>query len=136
MSSLGPNFNPEAFRKNFPIIIASSRATALLQPMRVRWVSGGYEAGQTMARNTTDGWYQKYNGSGSSGIDTATSILFEPHGEEDFDLATTAGSCMAVGIFGQCLLFKDKLTGLDAGAYVDLGARDIIDATGVTLFKF
>ncbi len=100
MAAIGASFNGSVFSKDFPIVIATNRSSAVLLPVQLRYVAGGYVAGQTLARNTTDGYFQKYASSGGSGTDTARCFLFESHGEEDFDLATALGTTMAVGIFG------------------------------------
>lgn len=136
MAEIGASFNGSVFHKDFPMVIATNRASAILLPVRLRYDSAGYEAGVTLARNTTDGWFQKYDDGGSSGINTARCFLFEAHPTADFDAATTAGSTMGVGIFGGCVLYYDKLTGLDAAGIVDLGAKQFIDATGVNLLRF
>lgn len=136
MANVGANFDSEVFRKNFPMIIATNRASAIMLPVRLRYQSAGYPAGTVLARNTTDGFYQAYNDAGSSGINTANSVLFEEHPVEDFDGTAATSTTMAVAIFGGCTLYEDKLTGLDAAAKVDLKSTSIVDATGVTTLKF
>lgn len=136
MGRIGADFNGSIFAKDFPIIIATNRASAILNPVRLRYNADGYAAGTVLARNTTDGLFQAYDDGASSGLNTASCVLFEPHGAEDFDSTASTGSCMAVGIFGGCTLFEAKLVGLDANAKTDLGAKSIIDATGVTTLKF
>ncbi len=136
MGKIGGDFNANVFSKDFPIIIATNRSSAILNPIRLRYNADGYPAGQVLGRNTTDGLFQKYETGGSSGIDTAACILFEPQAIGEFDGPAATGSAMAIGIFGGCTLFKDKLVDLDSGAITDLGARTIIDATGVTTLKF
>lgn len=130
------NFNGQIFRKDFPMVIATNRAQAILLAVRLRYDADGYVAGQTLARNTTDGRFQKYVDGAASGTGTAACVLFESVEAEKFDGTTTQGSTTAVGIFGGCTLYKDKLIGWDAAAATDLGAKDIIDASGVTLVKF
>jgi hypothetical protein len=136
MGRVDLTFNGSIFRKDFPVIIATNRASAIMLALRVRYQADGYIAGTVMARNTTDGWFQAYDDGGSSGINTARCVLFESLAVEDFDAETALGSTTAVGIFGGCLLYKDKLVGLDANAETDLGAKTIIDASGTTLLKF
>lgn len=130
------NFSPEIFRKDHPMVIATNRSSAILLPVRLRYDSDGYLAGQVLARNTTDGRFQKYDTGGSSGIDTAACVLFESVGAQDFDGTGATGSTTAVGIFGGCTLFEGKLIDLDSDAKTDLGAKTIIDASGVSLLKF
>lgn len=136
MGRLDVNFNGSIFRKNFPMVIATNRASAVLLPVRVRYQANGYIAGTVLARNTTDGWYQAYNDGGSSGINTARCVLFESLEAQDFDGTASTSSTTAVGIFGGCTVYKDKLVGYDAAAGVDLSVKEIIDATGVTTLKF
>lgn len=124
----------EAFRKNFPIIIAINRHQATLLPMRVEYLSGGYFAGQVMAKRTSTGLFAKYNDAGSDGVNTATSILFEDI--EDMDNTDApSGSQVARGIFGGTV-YKTKLIGLDAAAITDLGAKTLSDSIGPDLLKF
>lgn len=136
MAAIGANFNPNIFHKDNPIIIATNRASAILNPVRLRYNASGYPAGTVLARNTTDGLFERYDDGASSGLNTASCILFEGHPVEDFDGTGATGSCMAAGIFGGCTVFEDKLLGLDANAKTDLGAKTIIDATGVKTLKF
>ncbi len=137
MANIDVKFNPSIFRKDWPMVMATGRAGAKLLPVRVRYNSDGYPAGQVVARNSTDGLYQKYNDAGASGINTAVAVLFEGlEADADFDSTASSGSAMATGIFGGCMLYYDKLTGLDANALVDLGARQVIDASGIRLLDF
>lgn len=136
MGKLDVSFNGSIFRKDFPMVIATNRNSALLLPVRLRYNSAGYVAGTVLARNTTDGWYEKYDDGASSGLNTAAAILFESILASDFDSTSSTGSTTAVGIFGGCTVYKDKLSGYDSAAGVDLGAKEIIDATGVTTLKF
>lgn len=136
MGAIGANFNGNIFSKNNPMIIATNRQSAILNPVRLRYHASGYAAGTVLARNTTDGLFEKYDDGASSGLNTASCVLFEEHPTGDFDGTGATGSCMAVGIFGGCTLYENKLIGLDANAKTDLGAKSIIDATGVTTLKF
>lgn len=136
MGAIGASFSGNVFSKDFPMIIATNRASAVMLPVRLRYDSDGYVAGQTLARNTVDGWFEKYDGGGSSGLDVAKCFLFESHPVADFDAENATGSTMAVGIFGGCTLYYDKLVDLDSNGVTDVGGRVIIDATGVELLKF
>lgn len=136
MASVDANFKGSIFRFDQPLVIAMNRSSAVLIGVRLRYQSGGYAAGTVLARNTTDGFYQAYNNSGSSGIDTAACILFEAHPAEDFDGTGSTSTTTAVGIFGGCAVYKDRLTGWDANAKTDLSAREIIGGTGDTLLLF
>lgn len=134
MASLDPVFNPSIFRKDYPMILAQNRQLASIEPVRLQFDAAGYEAGRVVARNTVDGLYYKYNNAGASGLDTAAGVLFEDHPIEDFD-TTTGGTTAARCIFGG-EVYQSLCVGLDAPAIVDLKARTIIDATGVSVLKF
>jgi len=57
---------------------------------------------------------------------------------EDVDVTeflSTTGTSFARGIFGG-EVFKDKLHDLDSTAISDLGAKTIVDATGINVLKF
>lgn len=136
MGAVGSSFSSEIFRKDFPIIIATNRHTAVMLPVRLAYHADGYVAGQLLAQNSTSKRYVKYNLSGSSGEDTAKAVLFESKPVEDFDSTAATGSTMAVAIFGGCVLYKDKLVDYDADALTDLKARLIEDASGTSLFAF
>lgn len=136
MASLDVKYNSEVFRKDHPMVIATNRQSAVLLPVRVKWKSDGYKAGTVLARNTTNGVYESYVDGTGSGVGTAACVLFQPLAAEDFDAQSSAGSTTAVGVFGGCTVYVDALVGLDAAAKVDLGAREIVDATGVATLKF
>lgn len=137
MGKIGAQFDGEIFRKDHPMVIATNRHTAILLPVRLRYDADGYLAGHVLARNSGDGLFQKYDdGTAASGIDTAVSVLFESHPVDDFVGATGSASVMGVGIFGGCVLYEDKLEGLDANAKTDLGMTSIVDASGTNLVKF
>ena len=123
----------EIFRKDNPIILATNRHLATLLPVRLAYDAAGYKAGEVVARNTVSGLYESYDDGASSGLNTAAAILFESVEVDKFPSAT--GSAVARGIFGG-EVFKSKLTGLDSNAETDLGARTIIDASGVQILKF
>lgn len=136
MASLDVKFNGEVFHKDHPIVIATNRQSALLLPVRLKWKSGGYKAGEVLARNTVNGLYEAYVDGTGSGVGTAACVLFQAVASEDFDAETVAGTTTAPGIFGGCTVYLDKLTGWDAAAATDLSARTIVDASGVSLVKF
>lgn len=137
MANTGGSFKAEIFRNNQDLVIATHRHTALILPVRLRYDASGYQAGEVLGQNNVDFTYGKYDdNTGASGLNAAKCILMEDHPVEDFDAATAAGSTMAAGIFGQCTVFKDRLTGWDSNAATDLGAKEITDATGTTVIKF
>lgn len=130
MGNIDAGFKPEIFRKNHPVILACNRHQALLLPVRLRYQSGGYLAGQVLARNTVDGLFQPYVDGAASGTGDAAGIL-----HDDIDMPTADESQTAIGIFGG-QVYESKLTGLDAAAKVDLKSRSITDAEGTTILKF
>lgn len=136
MAGLDLKFDSEIFRKDNPMVIATNRSSAIILPVRLRYNASGYTAGQTLARNTSDDWFQKYESGGSSGIDTASCILFESVKAADFDAENSTGSTTARGIFGGCTVYKDKLIDWDSDAKTDVNGREITDATGTTLVSF
>jgi len=140
MANAGASFNGSIFRKDYPMPIASGRQSALLFPVVLRYNSAGYVAGVVLAKNTTDGVWDAYNSGGSSGTGTADCVLFESHAPEDFSSTSTAASgsglVAAVGIYGQCAVYKSLMTNYAAGVLTDLGARLITDAQGQTVMKF
>lgn len=131
---MGPKYSGDIFHFDQPMVIATNRASAVLLPIVLRYDSGGYAAGRVLARNTGDGLFQDYSDGAGSGTGTAACILFQAVPVEDFGGAT--GVQAAVGIFGGCEVYVDKLTGYDAAALADFKGREIIDASGVTLLKF
>lgn len=131
---MGPKFNADIFHFNQPMVMANGRGSASLLPIVLRYHADGYEAGTVLARNTTDGLYQRYVDGTGSGIGDAACVLFFPVPVEDFGGAT--GTQGAVGIFGRCDLYLDKLVGYDAAAKADLGGREITDGSGTALFQF
>lgn len=124
--------NNEIKRNDFAIIIALNRHLADLQPVRLKNVGAAYQAGLVLGRITASGLYAAYNDSNSDGTQVAAAVLMEDVALED---QTASGNPVARGIFAG-YVFQDKLTGLDAAAKVDLGARTIIDASGVNILKF
>ena len=136
MASVDAKFDGNIFQFNQPLVIAMNRSSAVLIGVRLRYNSGGYPAGQLLARNTTDGFYQKYASGGSSGTDTAACVLFSAHPVEDFDSTASTGSTASVGIFGGCAVYKDRLTDYDSDALTDLKGRIIIGANGDELILF
>ena len=127
MGKIDISFKPQIFRKDFPMVIATNRSSAVLLPVRLEYDADGYVAGQVLSAGTTPGFFKKYD-------DNAKCILFESVGVQDFDSAT--GSTTAVGIFGGCTVYKDKLIDYDANVLADLKGTLIVDATGVETLKF
>ena len=136
MANLDVKFSGDIFRKDYPMVIATNRASAVLLPVRLTYSAAGYDAGTLLARNTVTGQFQAYVDGAASGLGTAACVLFESIKATDFSPQAATGSTTAVGIFGGCTVYKSKLTGYDAAALVDLGGKLIIDASGVELLKF
>jgi len=131
--NLDAKVNTSIFRKDHPIILATNRHLATLLPVRLAYDAAGYVAGEVVGRITADGNYASYIDGNSDGTQVAVGILFESVEAELFP--STSGTALARMIAGG-EVFESKLTGLDAAAKVDLKARSIIDASGVTIMKF
>ena len=125
MTDLNAKTSGEIFRKNNPMILAMNRHQASIIGAMVAYSASGYKAGTVMARNNVSGLYQAYNDAGSSGINTATGILFNDIDVTDFADASSS-VLQNVIIAGQ--VYYTKLTGIDANGLVDLGARVVVDA--------
>lgn len=137
--NLDAKVNNQIKRNDFAIIIAVNRQLATILPVRLEQTASDRLAGLVLGRVTATGFYTEYNDSNSDGSEVAAAILFEDVLVEDISSASPSGSAsgtaIARGVFGG-EVFQDKLTGLDAAAKVDLGARTIIDASGVSILKF
>lgn len=128
--NLDAEVNNEIFRKDYKQIIAKNRHLASIAPTRLKATGSDYQAGTVLGKNSVDGFFYAYNNAGASGIDTAVAVLMETIADDG--LSTTL---MGRGIFsGE--LFKDNLTGYDAAAKVDLGAREYQASDGINIVKF
>lgn len=137
--NLDARVNNQVTRNDFAIILACNRHLATLLPVRLVYTGADYVAGLVLGRVTATGYYKAYNDSNSDGSQVAAAVLFEDVKLTDISLSSpsgaASGTAIARGIFGG-EVFTDKLTGLDAAAKVDLGAREIIDASSVSILKF
>lgn len=132
--NLDAKVDNEIFRKDYPIILALNRHLATILAVRLPYNASGYAAGLVLGKVTATGYYQAYDdGNSPAGVGVAQAVLMEEVAAEDFPGAT--GTAVARGIFGG-EVFKAKLTGLDANAITDLGARTITGADGVDILKF
>lgn len=132
MANLDAEFNPQIFRKDFPMILATNRHLATLLPVRLAYDSGGYIAGVCLARRT-DGLFVKYSTGGASGTGTAVGFLFASVSVDEFPSST--GTAVERGVFtGQ--LYSNLLVGNDATADTQLNARKITDASGTVIYSF
>ena len=93
MGSIDAKFDGEIFRKDHPIILAGRRDLASIKPIRVKFRSGGYEAGRVMGRVTADGEYNIYNDAAVDGTEVAVGVLFEAIAEEEFDPTGSGTLC-------------------------------------------
>lgn len=134
MAATDARFKSEVFRKDHPMVIAQNRHLATIEAVRLAYNASGYKAGRVLGRNTVSLQFAEYSNGASSGLDTASCVLFEDVDVSEFDGGST-GSVLARAIFGG-ELFEDKLLGLDSNAKTDLGARTIVDATNVNVLKF
>lgn len=137
--NLDAKVNNQIKRNDFAIILACNRHLATLLPVRLVRTGTDYSAGLVLGRVTATGFYKNYDDSASDGSQVAAGVLFEDVLLEDRSDSSpslgASGTAVARCIFGG-EVFQDKLTGLDAAAKVDLGARTIIDASGVNILKF
>lgn len=129
-SAIDANVNNEIFRNDAVNVIAMRRELASILPVRLKYESAGYKAGQVLAKNTSTGLFEKF--SGASGTYAAQAVLFE--NVRDSDQPATGGA-LARGIVAG-YLFKDALTDYDSTVKSQLGAHEISDATGVDIVKF
>lgn len=139
-SGFDAGFNGEVFRRDFKAVIATKRELALIRPVRLapKVGAGGYVAGQVLAKydaegNVLDGLFVDYDNGGASGRDTAVAVLLVDRDSEATDSAASAS--LAPALF-KGIVFKDSLIGYESNAKTDLGAREISDASGVTLVSF
>lgn len=131
--NLDAKINNQITRNDFAIILACNRQLATLVPVRL--VNNGtsdYKAGLVVGRITTSGLYKNYDDSASDGSQTAVGVLFEDVLASD---VPASGLPVARAIVGG-EVYLGKLTGFDAAAGTDLGARTIIDASGISILKF
>lgn len=132
MANLDAEFNPQVFRKDYPMILATNRHLASIDSARLAYDAASYKAGVCLARRT-DGLYVKYTNGGASGTGTAVGFLFAPIDVSEF--ASTTGTAVERIVIGGELL-NSALSGNDATADTTLGARKITGADGVTIYKF
>lgn len=130
-SVLDANVNNSIFRKDWGNIIAIRRDLATIMPARLVLNSGGYPAGQVVARKTSDGLFYKWSAI-SGGTYDSVAILFEDVTSDD--QPTTGGALARVMTAGY--VFKDALAEYDSTAKTQLGAKEITDARGSTIVKF
>lgn len=128
-SSLDAAVATEIFRKDHPIILACNRHHATILPVRLAYKSGGYAAGEVVARNSVSGEYAAYNDAGASGLDTAAGVLLDA-------VEPASGSTDIGRVVFRGEVFQSKLTGLDANAITDLNARSITDGSGTQILLF
>lgn len=127
----GPSFIQEAFRVDYPQIIAMQREKAQIMGIQLTYTGEAYVAGTVLGRNTVSGYYSAYDAGGASGTDTAACILLE----NTLPPAATGTAVLTRGLFSG-IVFQDKLTGLDSDAITDLKGTTQIGADGIVLLKF
>lgn len=126
---LDATFSGQIFRKDHPMVISSNRHLATLLPVRLAYDAGGYKAGQILALDSVANQYKKF--SAVSGSYQAACVLFE-----DVSALGSSGTALARGIFGG-EVFTSLLLDYSATAKTQLGARDIVDSSGVgSITKF
>lgn len=87
-------------------------------------------AGTAVGMITASKKYQVYNNNNSDGTETAVGIVLS-----DVPALAAGEVYNGVIIISGCLI-KEKLTGYDSNAKVDLGAREIVLDTNKTLVVF
>jgi len=87
---------------------------------------GAVAIGTVLGMITASGKFGKYNDTLGDGTQTAVGICMT-------QVDATSEDCMADMLVGNALIIKAALTGYDAAAKVDLGAREILGATVVNL---
>lgn len=127
--NLDANVNNQLFRKDYPQIIAKNRHLASLSGVRLKGVAADYQAGTVLGKNSVDGLFYAYNTGSASGLNTAVCVLMETIADNG------ESTLLGRGIFSGELL-QDNLTGLDAGAKTNLGARSYQASDGVNILKF
>lgn len=138
--NLDAKVNNQIKRNDYPIIIALKRELATILPVRLqRNTADTFVAGLVLGRVTATGYYKAYDDAASDGSQTAVAVLMDDVALEDRPDSSPSGAASGTsigrGIFSG-YLFKDKLTGLDANGITDLGAKTIVDASGVNILKF
>lgn len=131
MGNLDADFKPQIFRNDRPQVLACQRQLATLLAVRMRYRSTPYRYGTVIARNSVDGLYDAYDNAGSSGTDTAAGIL-----KDTVDFGTATGGSQPVVCIAGGKVYENMVSGLDAGAKVDLKGRSFTDAEGTTIFMF
>ncbi len=129
--NLDARVNNEIFRNDQTQIIALNRHLAKLTPVRLKYDSAGYVAGQCVARNTSSGTWEKFSAISGSSPDSHC-ILFENVIGEEF-LGTT-GTAVARGIVAGDV-YQDKCTNLDSTFKSALAGRLIVN-NGDNIFSF
>jgi hypothetical protein len=133
MANLDAFFSGQIFRRDFPQIIATNVHLATLLGVRLQYDAAGYNAGVCLAQNNVSLLFTKYVSSGPSGTGTAVAFLYAPVDVSDFP--STTGTVLERGVFtGE--LRDALLTGNDATADTQLGARRFAGSDGITIYKF
>lgn len=135
-------FRSEVLRYDDAQIVATKRELALFLGVRLAYDADGYKAGHVLAKNSTSGLFSKYDPNGASGTDTAKCVLEKavPVGAFDTTTHAVSNSVLTHALFGGVLfygkLLDDDDADLDDNGVTDLGAKKIVDVSGVTLLKF
>ena len=133
-SAIDAEINNQIFRKNFGAIIAIRRDLAQISPVRLYNDGAAYYMGQCLARNTGTGEFQRWS-TVSGGSYDSPCVLFEDVLTYQFESAVTGGA-LARGLMECAGAFKSKLINYDANWKSAAVAKEITDATGLTVVKF
>lgn len=133
-SSIDAEVNNSIFRKDYVNIIAIRRELSQLSPARLFNDGASYFPGQCLVRDTSSGQFKRWSAASGGSYDTPC-VLFESVLTSNFDASVTGGA-LARAIMSTAGVFKSKLVNYDAGFKTAIGAKEMTDATGITLVKF
>ena len=130
-SPLDAEVNTSVVRFDQPIILACRRDLAEIRPVRLALQSGGFQAGQALARVTSTGVFDKYAAVSGAAHDS-NCILMDPIGLND---QPATGGALAKAIFSG-RVYTSKIVGSDATFITELGGKAQTDARNISITKF
>ncbi len=124
--------NNQIFRKDWPVILALNAHLATILPVRLKYSTSDFVAGQVLGADTASPpIYDRY--SSVSGSQTAKCILLDTISSDQF--LSPTGTALGRGVFGGEVYYA-QCTDLSSGAISDLNGSTFTDATNVKIFKF
>lgn len=133
-SSIDAEVNNSIFRKDYVNIIAIRRELSQLSPGRLYNDGSDYLPGQCLAREVSSGMFKRWSAVSGGTYDTPC-VLFESVLTSNFDASVTGGALARV-IMSTAGVYKSKLVNYDSGFKTAIGAKEMTDATSITLVKF